>query len=303
MLWLHGGPGMFDYLAPAARALTFGTHVRFDQRGCGRSDRAGPFTLERYLDDIEDVRRSYALHRPVVAGHSFGATLALLYALAHPNGVAAVLYVSGTGIGRVWREAHHAEHDRRLTLDQRRRRDELRARAAHWSWDEEVEYRRLSYTPDVADRERAAELVEPLATAPWRLNLACNAALGAEGKRDLDEEQLTRRCAALHVPVLVLHGVDDPHPVGATDSLVAALPDARRLVLEGSGHLPFVEGPAEFANAVDDFLQGAVEGAERSGRPGTATVVGTTIARPRRFADPQPRCLGPSPAGGRPASA
>ena len=255
VLWLHGGPGMFDYLAPAARAVSFGTHVRFDQRGCGRSDPVGPFTLERYLHDIEDVRRSYELDRPVVAGHSFGATLALLYALSHPSTVAGVLYVSGTGIGRTWRQAHHAAHDRRLTVGQRQRRDELRSRSAEWSWDEEVEYRRLSYLPDVADVDRATVLVEPLATAPWRINLECNAALGAEGKRDLDGGQLAHRCAALRVPVLMVHGADDPHPLWATDSLVAALPDVRRTVVAGSGHLPFVEQPAEFATAVERFLE------------------------------------------------
>ncbi len=63
VLWLHGGPGMFDYLAPAATALRNGTHVRFDQRGCGRSYRSGPFSLERYLDDIADVARHYGCHR------------------------------------------------------------------------------------------------------------------------------------------------------------------------------------------------------------------------------------------------
>ncbi len=140
------------------------------------------------------------------------------------------------------------------TVGQRHRRDELRSRSAEWSWDDEVEYRRLSYLPDVADGERAAGLVEPLATAPWRLNLECNAALGAQGKRDLDGEQLAQRCAALRVPVLVVHGADDPLPVWATNSLVAALPDVRRTVLAGSGHLPFVERPAEFATAVERFL-------------------------------------------------
>ncbi len=277
VLWLHGGPGMFDYLAPAAQAVTFGTHVRFDQRGCGRSDRVGPFTLERYLLDIEDVCCSYALDRPVVAGHSFGATLALLHALAHPSTVAAVLYVSGTGTGRAWREAHHAEHDRRLTVGQRHRRDELRSRSAQWSWEEEVEYRRLSYLPDVADPDRAAALVEPLAAAPWRINLECNNALGAEGRRDLDGEQLTRRCAALDVPVLVVHGAEDPHPLWATDSLVGALPDVRRIVLDGSGHLPFVERPADFATAVEPFLGSLNDRAPD--RPSPARVTGTTRQR------------------------
>ncbi len=118
-----------------------------------------------------------------------------------------------------------------------------------------MEYRRLSYLPDVADREHAARLVEPLATAPWPLNLESNAALGAEGKNDLHEGRLASRCATLPLPVLVLHGDADPHPVWATDSLVAALPDAQRVILPGTGHLPFVERPAEFASVVERFLR------------------------------------------------
>ena len=255
VLWLHGGPGMFDYLAPAATACRFGTHVRFDQRGCGRSDRVGPFTLERYLDDIADVAGHYQLERPVVAGHSFGATLALLYALAHQRDVSGLLYVSGSGLGQRWRDAHHAAHDQSLTPEERQLRDELRSRSDQWSWDEEVAYRRLSYAPDVASRKDAWDLAEPLATAPWRLNLACNAALGKQGKRDLSEQDLTERCRTLSISTLVVHGAEDATPIWSTDSLVAALPKVRRTVLVDIGHLPFVEAPCPFTEVVEPFLR------------------------------------------------
>ena len=85
--------------------------------------RDGPFTLERYLDDIADVAGHYPLERPVVAGHSFGATLALLYAVAHQGDVSGLLYVSGSGLGQRWRDAHNAAHDHRLSPEERQRRD------------------------------------------------------------------------------------------------------------------------------------------------------------------------------------
>ncbi|HJV08264.1 MAG TPA: alpha/beta hydrolase [Acidimicrobiales bacterium] len=107
----------------------------------------------------------------------------------------------------------------------------------------------------MADRERTAELVEPLAAAPWRLNLEANAGLWTECKRDLDEAHLASQCASLSVPVLVLHGAEDPRPAWATDSLVAALPDAQRVVVAGAGHLPFVERPAAFRDVVEPFLR------------------------------------------------
>ena len=52
LIMCHGGPGLWDYLAPLAALLddTF-TVVRFDQRGCGRSTgHDGPFTIKQAVD-------------------------------------------------------------------------------------------------------------------------------------------------------------------------------------------------------------------------------------------------------------
>jgi proline iminopeptidase len=150
-----------------------------------------------------------------VAGHSFGATLALLHALAHQGDVSGLLYVSGSGLGQRWRDARHAAHDQRLTPEERQRREELRSRSDQWSWDEEVAYRRLSYAPDVGSRKDAWDLAEPLATAPWPLNLACNAALDKQGsKRDLSEQDLFERCRMLSIPALVVHGLRTQYQSG-----------------------------------------------------------------------------------------
>ncbi|MEU4551933.1 alpha/beta fold hydrolase [Micromonospora violae] len=40
----HGGPGLWDYLAPVTRLLEdHARTIRWDQRGCGRSQRRGPY--------------------------------------------------------------------------------------------------------------------------------------------------------------------------------------------------------------------------------------------------------------------
>ncbi|HEX9268629.1 MAG TPA: alpha/beta fold hydrolase [Candidatus Limnocylindria bacterium] len=96
----HGGPGLWDYLEPFA-VLLAGTArgIRYDQRGCGRSGgAAGPYTLERFVEDIDAVRRAAGFERWIAGGHSWGATLALHYALAHPDRVEGLLYVSGVGL-------------------------------------------------------------------------------------------------------------------------------------------------------------------------------------------------------------
>ena len=60
----NGGPGCCDYLAPVASMLDDLAHViRFEQRGCGRSDPAAIYTVETCLDDLEIVRQHYHLDR------------------------------------------------------------------------------------------------------------------------------------------------------------------------------------------------------------------------------------------------
>jgi proline iminopeptidase len=96
----HGGAGLWDYLQPVADSLSAVARVhRWEQRGCGRSDRLGPYTIERYVTDLECLRAHFGHDRWLLAGHSWGAGLALRYALAHPERVLGVLYISGTGFG------------------------------------------------------------------------------------------------------------------------------------------------------------------------------------------------------------
>jgi proline iminopeptidase len=248
----HGGPGLADDLRPpAALVADVATVVRWDQRGVGRSDPVGPHTLARYDADIEAVRRHLGHGRWVVAGHSFGATLALRYALAHPERTRGLVHVAGVGTGRAWRAASRAESDRRLTIEQRERRDALAARDRTAA--EEVEWRALHWLPDFAgDRagEHATVLAERSGPICWEANRALNAEV-----RVLDEEEVLARCRGLDVPVLVLHGAEDTRPSWALDALVAALPDVRVEIVPRAGHRPWVEGPEAVGAALTSFLR------------------------------------------------
>lgn len=248
----HGGPGLWDYLAPVADLLTDVAPVhRWEQRGCGRSDRAGPYSIGRYLADLEFLRRHFGHERWVVAGHSWGAGLALRYALAHPGRVLGVLYVCGTGVGQAWQEAYRSEADRRLEPAQRRRRDELKRRPRTAA--EEREWRILSYASDVGDPRRGFALAAEFADVPYAINFECNRALNDEEKAAV-EADLLAACRGLEVPVRVIHGGRDPRPVWAVQSMVEALPRAELVVLEDVGHLPWLEDPAAFARATHDFV-------------------------------------------------
>jgi len=249
----HGGPGFWDTLGdPAGLLGDVATVHRWDQRGCGRSDRRGPFTVDRALADLDAVLDHHGLARAALLGHSWGAELALRYSLARPDRVTRLVYVSGIGIDpeetwhddyeRNFRDRLGGHLDRWRELKGRRRRTEA----------EEREFDRLWLSADYVDRGRALEHAERELTPYLGTNWECGRALNADRRRSLGG--LLGACRALRVPVLLVDGAHDIRPRRAVDSLERALPAARRVVLAGAGHLPWVEEPAAFRAAVTRFL-------------------------------------------------
>src|SRR5215475_4123457 len=69
----NGGPGCCDYLAPVAGMLDdIARVIRFEGRGCGRSDAVLPYTIATCLADLEAIRRHYGVEHWVIGGHSAG---------------------------------------------------------------------------------------------------------------------------------------------------------------------------------------------------------------------------------------
>ncbi|HEX9710991.1 MAG TPA: alpha/beta fold hydrolase [Actinomycetota bacterium] len=230
----HGGPGLHDYLAPVAAMLDdLLTVHRWDQRGAGRSSRIGPYALDRFVADLEAIRAHLGHARWIVGGHSWGATPALHYALAHPERTSALIYMSGTGLAwSKWKRAHHDEEESRLDPEDRERFVQLKdkMRRGLLTESEEHEFQILNDLPNFADRSRARALVEADVEQMLRysINYQANRELSAEMEA-LDERRLKARCGGLHVPMYVVHGEGDPRPAAATDSLVDAFRHRARL--------------------------------------------------------------------------
>jgi proline iminopeptidase len=107
----NGGPGCCDYLGPVAAMIDDVAQViRFEQRGCGRSEPAPPYDVDTCVTDLENIRRHYGIDRWIIGGHSWGADLALAYALRYPTHVSGLMGVAGGRIvnDREW----HAEYSR-----------------------------------------------------------------------------------------------------------------------------------------------------------------------------------------------
>jgi proline iminopeptidase len=90
VLTLHGGPGAthsylecFEKFLPQA-GIEF---YYYDQLGCGFSEKpadASLWSLDRFRDEVEQVRGALGLDNFILYGHSFGAMLAIEYALRYP---------------------------------------------------------------------------------------------------------------------------------------------------------------------------------------------------------------------------
>jgi proline iminopeptidase len=91
VLLLHGGPGFSheyleafeSFLPPAGIEMYY-----YDQLGCNNSDQPDDtslWTIDRYCEEVEEVRRGLGLEHFVLYGHSWGGILAIEYALKHPE--------------------------------------------------------------------------------------------------------------------------------------------------------------------------------------------------------------------------
>lgn len=105
VIFLHGGPG--GHIEPICRTFFDPDKYRvilFDQRGCGKSR---PFlsvednTPFESVKDMEAIRTELGIESWLVFGGSYGSTLALTYAITHPDRVRH-LVLRGIFLGRKW---------------------------------------------------------------------------------------------------------------------------------------------------------------------------------------------------------
>ena len=278
LLVLHGGPGAsHDYLLPQLLMLAERHEaVFYDQRGGGRSkhhDDAGLVTWHTQVDDLARVADELMPGPLHLVGYSWGALLALLYAVERAG---AALPVVGAALGdvrrvrgrapasltlvdpapvtRAHRQAFEAEFARRAQgPGVQALRDALAASGLR-ERDPEA-YRQRSFELSVAgyfhDPARARDLT------PFRVTGRVQQSIW-ESLGDFD---LVPHLAAIGCPTLVVHGRQDPIPLASSEAVAAAIPGATLRVIEECGHVPYVEQPAALRAAVLPFVDAVTRGA------------------------------------------
>jgi proline iminopeptidase len=257
LLVLHGGPGAHhDYLLPQMLALAEKYELIFyDQRGGGRSkteDRS-PITWETHVADLALVVRELVGERLSIVGYSWGGLLAVLYTVQafeqpdmQPTPTRLVL-IDPAPVTRRFRaqfESNFTERQAGASIQQLR--EELAASGLR-ERDPDAHRQRafeLSVAGYFADPRRARDLT------PFRVM----GRVQQQVWESLGDFDLLQRVEQVEIPVLILHGRQDPIPLEASEALARALPDARLVVLEHSGHVPYVETPDALFSAIERFL-------------------------------------------------
>jgi proline iminopeptidase len=258
LLVLHGGPGAHhDYLLPQMLALAEKYELIFyDQRGGGRSkseDRS-PVGWQTHVSDLALVARELAGEPLSIVGYSWGGLLALLYSveaferspeLGPPP--ARLVLIEPAPVTRPFRARFESNFsERQASASVQQLREDL-AQSGLRERDPDA-YRRRAFELSVAgyfaDPERVRDLTAFRVTG--RVQQQVWESLG-----DFD---LLQRVEQIECPVLILHGRHDPIPLEASEALSRALPDARLVVLEHSGHVPYVEEPEALFSAIERFL-------------------------------------------------
>ena len=255
----HGGPGLWDYLAPVGEMVDdLVTVYRYDQRACGRSTGGPPYDVTTAVADLEALRDHWHLPQWIVLGHSWGATLALAYCLAYPSRVRALIYLSGTGIDMSWKEEYHRNQDALLTPSEQHQLADLRAQLSVVQGVEldavERAYCELSWSTDIADRSRARELARQLFVDGLHVNFQINRVLGKDSDRYIQQSNIIEQVATLRILTLVIHAALDPRSARVARHLAALMPSASYLELPHAGHLSWIEQPDILRGVLRPFL-------------------------------------------------
>ena len=221
-----------------------GTYVRYDQRGCGLSDRGvEDVSLDRMVDDLAAVIDGLGLERPVLLGMSQGGAIAVRFAARHPGRVAGLALLGSYPRGLRARGGG-AEAEREA---------ETLVNLVRLGWGRDNAAFRTVFTelfiPDGTPRQHA-----------WWTELERLSAHPEDAARILDalhRIDVTADAEACDVPALVAHVRGDARvPFEEGRRFAALLPRARFVPLEGRNHVPLAGEPAfgAFVSALRDFV-------------------------------------------------
>ena len=220
------------------------TLVRYDERGCGLSDwEVQEFSFDAWIRDLETVVDALDLDRFPLLGISQGGSIAIAYAVRHPERVSRLILYGSYARGRA----------KRTQTEREREEEELMLRMIRIGWGKDHAAFRQFFTslfiPEAAPEQvHWFNELQRVSTTPE------NAARILGVAQSIDVRELATK---VDTPTLVLHADGDLRVPFAEGRMLASLiPGARFVPLESRNHILLENEPAwpRFLREVRAFL-------------------------------------------------
>lgn len=247
MLMMHGLGLDHTCLRPWHDELTSQARlIYYDHRWNGRSSHSGPTDHATWHADAAALLDDLGEARAVVYGHSYGAWLALGFALRYPERVAGLVLCAASPAFDYVPDVIAAAQARDPAAAARL----IGGLSAPVESDEEFRQIWLDILPLYFFGPPRPEVL-----AHTRFSARAFAA----GMQCLDGFTTVAQLPSIRAPVLVLTGAADfITPPAQGRRIVAGVPRGRHVELSASGHFPFVEENATYVDAIRAWLQDEV---------------------------------------------
>lgn len=260
LLCLHGGPGApHDYLEPLEALSASGRRVIFyDQLGCGNSDHPHDpslWTVPLFVEELGAVRRSLGLGRFHLLGQSWGGMLSMEYALTRPAGLASLILADSPASMLQWAaEANRLRGELPPAVQQTLLKHEEAGTTDDAAYLEAMMffYRRhvcrLDPWPECLERTFEKLMQDPevyyttIGPSEFRIT------------GTLKDWNVVPRLGEIRVPTLLLSGRYDEATPAIVETIHRGIPGSEWVIFENSSHMPHLEEPERYMQAVNEFL-------------------------------------------------
>ncbi len=256
-----GGPGLDPETYFAGVELPGREMLIFAPRGTARSaapDALDGYRIAGYVADLECLRSHLELDRLTLYGNSYGGTVVLAYASAHPDRVERLIVSNApVCVDQTFTDAVASARQRLVTRvpDAARRLAVAEAADAAAETDPTEAAKRLAHRASMAcgvahEGPTEAEYLDRLCAAPH--NTDALSGMWIEWREGLD---LSERLGASSAPALLIAGELDPVvPPEVVRPLADAMINARYVEIPDAGHFVHIEASEQFWSIVGDFL-------------------------------------------------
>ncbi|KAF2515487.1 alpha/beta hydrolase [Flavobacterium zhairuonense] len=250
-IFVHGGPGAWSKSFEEFGGNVLEDKLKmcyYDQRGCGRSGSPSDnnYSMDRMINDIEEIRAHLKTSKIFIIGHSFGGILATKYAEKYPQHVKGLILLNATldindsllnqiaFMSKILGEDFSVKNKDSILKTFFEAKTKIKKT--------DLDYKMLS------DDRTIVEKLDSIDNSEKRNSSFAQYALSGP----LYFSDFTKETASIKVPTLIISGTKDNN-IGPNHYRLFKFPNQEIKIING-GHILYYEQNKEFKNTIEKFV-------------------------------------------------